>query len=113
MVSFQQISNFAVAAFKHLKNGRPKASYEIIIERLNICLSCKLFERFKQKGLNPEMVHGICTHKRCGCTITSNDEQKFFNKIAWADQECPLGKWSAIKKGPAEAEPLDFGNDYY
>ena len=31
----------------------------------------------------------------CGCNI--NQKKQFFNKLAWADQKCPLGKWEEIK----------------
>ena len=27
----------------------------------------------------------------CGCNV--NGKKVFLNKLAWADQECPLGKW--------------------
>lgn len=27
----------------------------------------------------------------CGCNV--NRKKVFLNKLAWADQECPLGKW--------------------
>ena len=27
----------------------------------------------------------------CGCNL--NNKKEFFNKLAWADQECPAGKW--------------------
>ena len=30
----------------------------------------------------------------CGCNI--NTKKKFMNKLAWADQECPIGKWKKI-----------------
>jgi hypothetical protein len=28
----------------------------------------------------------------CGCNI--NNKKIFMNKLAWADQKCPLGKWN-------------------
>jgi hypothetical protein len=27
----------------------------------------------------------------CGCNLSK--KKVFLNKLAWADQECPLGKW--------------------
>jgi hypothetical protein len=30
----------------------------------------------------------------CGCNI--NTKKIFMNKLAWADQECPIGKWGKI-----------------
>jgi hypothetical protein len=33
----------------------------------------------------------------CGCAISK--KSKFLNKLAWADQECPAGKWPKISRG--------------
>lgn len=30
----------------------------------------------------------------CGCSISQ--KKRFLNKLAWADQECPLNKWNKI-----------------
>ena len=30
----------------------------------------------------------------CGCNI--NTKKTFFNKLAWADQKCPIDKWGPI-----------------
>jgi hypothetical protein len=32
----------------------------------------------------------------CGCNL--NKKQIFMNKLAWADQECPVGKWGSLIK---------------
>lgn len=32
----------------------------------------------------------------CGCNV--NNKKIFLNKLAWADQECPLGKWKKYTK---------------
>jgi hypothetical protein len=113
MATLQQVRNFAEAAWNHLIKGMPKASTEDIARRLEICLTCPYFKRIKK---DKEVIHGICTHEHCGCNITNKDEKKFLNKIAWADQNCPVGKWGKIKKGSDESEPLMSGidgNDYY
>jgi len=40
---------------------------------------------------NPEL--GTCS--QCGCP--ANDRlPKFVSKLAWADQECPMGRWPRI-----------------
>jgi hypothetical protein len=32
----------------------------------------------------------------CGCNLSSR--KIFMNKLAWADQKCPLDKWVAINR---------------
>jgi hypothetical protein len=86
---FKRIANFTYAFSEHLYKGMPTVSQEQLDERLKICKECPLF---KQQGL----VGGICTHENCGCNI--QDEIVFLNKIAWADQRCPIGKWLEIDK---------------
>ena len=61
-------------------HGAPTCTQEQIDDRLAICNSC---ERFNGS---------VCS--LCGCPV--NREQRFRNKLAWADQRCPLGKWPAI-----------------
>ncbi|HTM54977.1 MAG TPA: hypothetical protein VL175_13170 [Pirellulales bacterium] len=40
---------------------------------------------------NPDI--GACS--QCGCP--ANDRlPKFVSKLAWADQECPVGKWPKL-----------------
>lgn len=78
--------NFAVATVKHVANGSPQASAETIQKRLEICKACPLF-----KSENEEKTIGICTHEHCGCNI--RQEQIFLNKLAWADQKCPIDSW--------------------
>lgn len=77
--------NFAKAAVQHAINGYPTVTEEKMRERLDICRSCDLFKP------NANQVGGICTHESCGCTI--QDNLNYLNKIAWADQKCPIDKW--------------------
>ena len=88
----KKIGNFSFAYAKHLYKGMPTVNQEQLDERLKICKECPLFKK------KEAMVGGICTHESCGCTIT--DEITFLNKIAWADQECPLKKWLQISQKP-------------
>jgi hypothetical protein len=60
-------------------NGSPTCSQEEIDRRLAICKQCTYF------------TGDSCAHKRCGCNI--NDQQIYLNKLAWADQKCPIEKW--------------------
>jgi hypothetical protein len=32
----------------------------------------------------------------CGCNV--NDKKIFLNKLAWADQKCPLEKWQPVER---------------
>ena len=78
----KKLKNFALSAIKHAVNGMPTCTQEEINERLEICKGCKWF-----RG-------GRCA--KCGCACGNN--KKFLNKLAWADQKCPIGKWGRIKK---------------
>lgn len=75
----KRVTNFTKSVVKHVFNGMEKSSQEEIDRRLSICNECPLFQ------------DGICKHNECGCNVSN--KQKFMNKLAWADQECPLGKW--------------------
>lgn len=83
----QKIENFTLAAGEHLKNGSPMVSEEVVKERLDICKNCpaKLY-RNMENGIG-----GVCIHESCGCSV--KDSVEYFNKLAWADQKCPLGYW--------------------
>lgn len=83
-----RITNFTKAAIQHQLNGSPTCTDEQIKERLEICYKCPLFK------INDNGVGGICTHDSCGCTI--KDEQIYLNKLAWADQQCPINRWGPI-----------------
>jgi hypothetical protein len=82
---YQKIINFAQAAVKHAIKGNPVVSEEVVLKRLEICKTCPLFKP------NANQVGGVCTHSTCGCTI--QDNTNYLNKIAWADQKCPIDKW--------------------
>lgn len=78
----RRIVTFAKSLWFHLYSGCPKSTKPQIQERYNICLSCPEFDKkFSQ-----------CTI--CGCSISN--KKVFLNKLAWADQECPLEKWKKI-----------------
>lgn len=81
-----RVKNFGKAAVEHIKHGSPKSSQEQINDRLEICKGCPLF-----RVLREEPIQGMCTHTQCGCNITAS--QQFMNKLAWKDQQCPIGNW--------------------
>lgn len=78
----QKVLNFTKAAAKHTINGSPKCTSEQIQERYNICSSCEFFK------------NNICT--KCGCNLVR--EKIYMNKLAWADQSCPVGKWGPVNQ---------------
>lgn len=75
-----KIKTFIKSLLFHIYAGLPKSSREEIVERYSICLSCELYDNIRSE----------C--QVCGCSISN--KSKFMNKLAWADQECPVGKWS-------------------
>jgi len=75
----RRLANFAQAATKHLVAGMPQALPFEIERRFTICQACELFDG------------RICTHSSCGCHVSSS--ANFLNKLAWAEQQCPVGKW--------------------
>lgn len=81
----QKVVNFLAASTKHAIAGNPVVREEVMKQRLEICRACPLFKA------NGNEVGGVCTHSSCGCNI--QDNLNYLNKIAWADQECPIGSW--------------------
>lgn len=75
-----RIITFLKSLIFHIWSGFPKCSIDQIKHRFNICLSCDSYD-----GVNEQCL-------QCGCNI--NNKKIFMNKLAWADQQCPLNKWS-------------------
>jgi hypothetical protein len=74
-----RILTFVKSLIFHIYSGLPKSTQEY-----GICLSCDSFDNQNSQCLE------------CGCNI--NNKRIFMNKLAWADQECPLNKWSKIQR---------------
>lgn len=68
----------------HIHAGLPKATQAEINYRFTICMNCDSY--------NKEAAE--CNE--CGCNI--NNKKIFMNKLAWADQYCPLNKWQPINR---------------
>ena len=85
----RKLANFTLAAITHFAAGAPTCSQEEIDARYNTCRACELYLPDKD---NPEV--GTCTHKKCGCQVTR--VQGFVSKLAWRDQDCPIGKWQTL-----------------
>jgi uncharacterized paraquat-inducible protein A len=77
-----RIMVFIKSLIWHIYSGSPKTTTQQIIDRYIICKNCPEFDDIKSQ----------CSV--CGCNISVR--KQFLNKLAWADQECPLGKWSKI-----------------
>lgn len=86
---YKRLSNFTAAAIGHVLKGCPTCSDEQITARLAVCQACPLF-----KPSAEDSGKGVCTHEKCGCGIGRGGA--FLRKLAWQDQQCPLGKWRAI-----------------
>lgn len=74
-----KLKTFLKSLIWHIRLGLPKSSQSIIDYRYSICLGCSSFD----------IVSSECLE--CGCNITR--KKQFLNKLAWADQSCPLNKW--------------------
>lgn len=75
---------FIKSLWFHIYHGLPKSSQDEINYRYNICLACDFYSHNDQECL------------QCGCNV--NNKKIFMNKLAWADQHCPINKWSKIEK---------------
>lgn len=80
-----KLQNFIKSLFFHVWLGFPKSTQEEISYRFEICTNnCDMYNK----------VDSTCMV--CGCFI--NNKKIFLNKLAWADQECPLNKWPKIER---------------
>lgn len=78
-----RLKTFIKALIFHIYAGSPKCSKKQILERFQICKSCDKYNAT------------LSQCDVCGCNI--NDKKIFMNKLAWADQECPIGKWNKCR----------------
>jgi hypothetical protein len=74
-----RIITFLKALFWHVSSGCPKSPKSLIDQRYDICKQCEYLD----------VENSQCLH--CGCNI--NNKKIFMNKLAWADQKCPIDKW--------------------
>lgn len=78
-----KLVTFIKSLIFHIYSGFPKSSQNDINYRFSICTECDSYDKQNQQCLE------------CGCNI--NNKKIFMNKLAWADQHCPLNKWESIK----------------
>lgn len=77
-----RLKTFIKALTFHIYAGSPKCNRKQILERFEICKSCDKYNSI------------LSQCDVCGCNI--NNKKIFMNKLAWADQECPIQKWGKI-----------------
>jgi hypothetical protein len=77
-----KIQTFIKSLFFHIMLGLPKSTQQEIDTRYNICNQCEDYN-IKNQECN-----------QCGCFISK--KKIFLNKLAWADQRCPINKWGPI-----------------
>lgn len=80
MLFLLRLQTFIKSLLWHISRGLPKSTQQVIDTRYSICIECSSYDK----------VHMQCNE--CGCNI--NKKNVFLNKLAWADQECPLKKWN-------------------
>lgn len=74
-----RLKTFIKSLIWHISNGLPKSSKDTIAHRYSLCIVCDSYDSENKQ----------CSE--CGCNIS--DKSIFLNKLAWADQKCPLNKW--------------------
>jgi hypothetical protein len=77
-----RLKTFVKSLLWHINKGLPKSTQHQINDRFAICHLCDSYDKENTQCLE------------CGCNI--NNKRIFLNKLAWADQQCPLGKWNSL-----------------
>ncbi len=86
----RRLLNFGAAAIGHHLNGSPTCTQDEIDARLAVCRECPLWLADPN---NADL--GTCTHSECGCA--GGRFQRYLNKLAWRDQNCPAGLWPKLR----------------
>ena len=81
-ITLLRIQTFLKSLLWHIALGLPKSTKETINYRFNICQQCDSYDVQNKQ----------CSE--CGCNISNRSV--FLNKLAWADQKCPLDKWNSV-----------------
>lgn len=82
MIFLIRLKTFLKSLLWHINNGLPKSTQEVIDKRYSLCTSCEKYDS----------INRICNV--CGCNISN--KRIFLNKLAWADQSCPINKWGPV-----------------
>lgn len=86
---------FAKAIVRLAKSGKDLLPEEQILARFEICKGCEYFTGLK------------CT--QCGCC--TNTRAGLLNKLAYATEACPEGKWGEVDDTPKTATTNATHND--
>lgn len=86
----QKAATFAKSAARHIAAGMPQATDAQVAQRFAICQACPHFIP-KSDG------QGECS--KCGCGLKSIGVAGI-NKLRWADEACPVGRWKALPLSP-------------
>lgn len=78
-----QYANFARSLTEHIAKGMPASEPEEVVESFRICSACPLYSDLS----------GQCCE--CGCYVNLALHYENLNMLAWAEKECPLGKWQS------------------
>src|SRR5262249_7612148 len=104
---FRKLVNLAKATVRATATGFQRVSEETFQERLAICQACPFL---KMKGHPAFGGEGVCG--KCGCGV-SNDDKAILNKLVWASEYCPEGKWGAPPPEPPKpAWPEEMPKDF-
>lgn len=77
----EQLSDFIIARRRWIDAGKPERSDLRAMEILDICRVCEYY-----KSIRPKL--GRCL--KCGCALNLS---RGLNKLRWATESCPVGKW--------------------
>jgi hypothetical protein len=100
--TLQMLQNYLMARSEWINLGQPLRSQERIDEIFNICKVC---EHYQKSPLdNTLLTKYIIQNDGMGCAVCGCfiNNQKEWNKIAWATTRCPLEspKWVAEENLP-------------
>jgi len=87
----RRFANYIWSTTKHLAHGMPRCTQKQIDTRLEICRACPSNQFIMRE---PDAEIGMCA--ACGCCASNADE--FNNKLARADESCPLAHWGPVVK---------------
>lgn len=77
----KRMLNFTRQGIAHLMSRTPTCTQAQIDARASVCEGCEFFN-WRER---------TCDHIDCGCSMTP--DKKFLSALAWADKQCPLGRW--------------------
>lgn len=83
-VNVQKVEPALQAAMPNFENPntghKQQCTQEQIDQRMSICQGCEFFQ------------NNTCL--QCGCALSR--DKVYMNKLVWADQSCPIGKWGPV-----------------